>query len=487
MLITRQNVYPSQKKKFRLMKYEGIDEYLQLLGYEPDSNSSFWICPDDQPPLSVIASAVQVCNEYIVQCTKRRHAVEAIKMFSVDFRRTQLKSPKNKKIKKKKKFPVNDDKSVRDRTFTEVPSSGLAISATGTVKSNTEPTVQSSKSSQQAPPQITPSHTPENTVDLVLLIFFFFFLDVYTQEKEVLVLPSLPDDDDVTKTGPGDNEWNVPDLPEPSVASTPTPSTPTRSNADPEGSNFEDDLEAEQDRFQLSELIWGITHEDNKDDSAKDVLLLCHQSFCTSMELWQCLAKRFLNRNLSRGSMSFSLSRNEDPPFYAGEEPVQEEPQKKNKDKKIIEIDASWSVQVKVTSLLQHWMRLYWEEDFATQPDLIRSVSKFIELVDYNVNNDDRFDEEARKKNKKLLQMIQQTIETQDKQHQKKAFERESRIIFSKAKSVKMLGMDQDAQQLLQGFVKINNGQFAEQLTLLDFELFKLIKPRECIGQVCLF
>ncbi|ETO36795.1 rasGEF domain-containing protein [Reticulomyxa filosa] len=379
------------------------------------------------------------------------------------FVRTNSSRPNKSKKKKAtpRKETINARPGPRERSFTDaIPANDIAISASGTVKQSAI----ASKTFQFTAP--SESNTPEHTVES-------------KDNTAVVIVPLDGESDSVVKNK--NVEWTVPDLTEPSITI-----TPSHSQAETETLKFEDDLEAEQDRFQVSELIWGLTHEDNKDDSVKDVLLLCHQSFSTSMHLWQCLAKRFLHRNWSRASMSFSLSTNEDPSFYAGPDVNGSNtmsPRTGQKESKLVGMDALWPVQVKVTNLLQHWMRLYWNEDFATQPDLVRSVLKFIELVDYNLDNDQRFDDATRKKTRKLLAMVQQTIETQDKQFQKKTQERESKVIFSKQKSVKMLGMDQEAEEFAQDFIKVDNQKIAEQLTLLDFEIFKQIKPRECIGQ----
>ena len=46
------------------MKVEGIDAYLAYLGFEETDNHKL-ICPEDQPPRSVIQAAQESCKQFL--------------------------------------------------------------------------------------------------------------------------------------------------------------------------------------------------------------------------------------------------------------------------------------------------------------------------------------------------------------------------------------------------------------------------------------
>ncbi len=52
----------------KLMKYEGVDEFLRLVGYEPDPYGSYLVCPAQQPPICVIEDGVKVLNAKLGEC-----------------------------------------------------------------------------------------------------------------------------------------------------------------------------------------------------------------------------------------------------------------------------------------------------------------------------------------------------------------------------------------------------------------------------------
>merc|ERR1712087_257715 len=78
----------------KLLRYEGADEFLTLLGFKQSTDAhKFWICDMDQPPLSVLESAINICNDCLLKCNHKRATIDMIKKFS----KHDLKSSKNKK------------------------------------------------------------------------------------------------------------------------------------------------------------------------------------------------------------------------------------------------------------------------------------------------------------------------------------------------------------------------------------------------------
>ena len=59
------------------MKIEGVDAYMKYLGFEESANSKL-ICPDDQPPRSVIKAAQEVCREMLNEWKKKQQIIGLI-------------------------------------------------------------------------------------------------------------------------------------------------------------------------------------------------------------------------------------------------------------------------------------------------------------------------------------------------------------------------------------------------------------------------
>merc|ERR1712228_198346 len=67
----------------KLLRYEGADEFLTLLGFKQSTDAhKFWICDMDQPPLSVLESAINICNDCLLKCNHKRATIDMIKKFS---------------------------------------------------------------------------------------------------------------------------------------------------------------------------------------------------------------------------------------------------------------------------------------------------------------------------------------------------------------------------------------------------------------------
>ena len=61
------------------------------------------------------------------------------------------------------------------------------------------------------------------------------------------------------------------------------------------GNKNDDDLDGDNDRFQLQDIVWSITHQGSKDNDIRNVLLLCHRVFTTSEDILKMLEMRFFS------------------------------------------------------------------------------------------------------------------------------------------------------------------------------------------------
>ena len=154
-------------------------------------------------------------------------------------------------------------------------------------------------------------------------------------------------------------------------------------------------------------------------------------------------------------------------------------------------------VQVKVVSLIQHWLRTYWFEDFELQPTMEELLEEFIEKIR------DYYQSISLNKGVKLAEMIEKTVQFQKKKLEEIHSIQSAKL--SKAKSMKLLGYDPDINKngsstptnktkdktlskkteldLNNEFMKLDNTKIAENITLIDEELFSKVQPRECLSQ----
>eukprot|EP01084_Bolivina_argentea_P180461 311778_1 len=80
----------------RLMKIGGVDAYLKYLGFEEASNHKL-VCPDNQPPRSVITAAQQACDELLSQWNNKQHIFQLLSQSS-----RQLENAESNKSKSRK-------------------------------------------------------------------------------------------------------------------------------------------------------------------------------------------------------------------------------------------------------------------------------------------------------------------------------------------------------------------------------------------------
>ena len=386
----------------KLLRFEGVEEFLMLLGYK--KINKHWVCDMDQPPLSVLESAINVCNDCLLKCNQKRATIDMIKKFS----KHDLGKKKRKQRKKKKRDKKKELKHIEEESKEIKIEINVGRTRNGSVK--VDGTIQ----------PITPSISIDNKLVI----------------------------DDI---------------------------------------KFEEELEGgEEDRFILSDIIWSVTHKDNTDKDARNIILLCFPTFSDEYKLIKCLIDRFFEpdskqrerSNLSReSSVSFSGSLDDEPSSSFNF----------NLDQNINHIESLWETQVKVISFMQQWMRSYWAEDWDENSDLLDIVDKFSNQITICYKNDHLLNNKERSRGMKLTKMIHQTMQFQRaalikkrKQTKNMAIEKQSSI---PSKLVKLHDLGSAVNKMRYDFVKLDNKRLAEQITLLDFKYFKAIQQRECLGQ----
>ena len=88
----------------KLLRFEGAEEFLNLLGFEQiNNNHGILDCELNQPPLSVLDAAIGVCNDCLLKCNQKRATIDMIKKFGRGDLKKGKKRRKSNKMSRKKK------------------------------------------------------------------------------------------------------------------------------------------------------------------------------------------------------------------------------------------------------------------------------------------------------------------------------------------------------------------------------------------------
>ena len=179
----------------------------------------------------------------------------------------------------------------------------------------------------------------------------------------------------------------------------------------------------------LDELIWSITHPSNRDLLAKNVLLLCYPTIVSKEELLNAFEKR------------------------------------------LFDDDATWEIRVKVINVLKIWLKLYYMEDFYQQENMINQMENIVtKITNTYTENDAKYD--------KLTEMITKTLKNERKQISVRL---QKRTLTSSYNNQTATTKSQNPSKAFDIFIKMDNTQIAQQITVMDANIFMLIEPRECI------
>ncbi|KAJ3072957.1 hypothetical protein HDU98_002544 [Podochytrium sp. JEL0797] len=197
---------------------------------------------------------------------------------------------------------------------------------------------------------------------------------------------------------------------------------------------------------QLSKLVELITSHNNYESELASILLMCHHSFTTSVELLKCLTTRYEKIV---------------PPINLNEK----------------EFTAWFEIKVKpiqqnVLKCLVTWMSLYFEEDFLCNEILLSNTRDFIEktvVIDWEVNGKLLLGTMEVK-----LASVRSGIIQQPKQATKisKAFG-----LFS---GIDPSVLFSDASRI----IELDPLEFAKQLTISEYDEFVLVRASECLDQI---
>jgi len=232
--------------------------------------------------------------------------------------------------------------------------------------------------------------------------------------------------------------------------------TSSMDETEEEAKAIDEDIDGENDRFALQDLIWSVTHHENTEHAdIRDVLLLCHPVFTTSLQMLEVLSIRFLEAE----------------PENTAYEHAQ--------------------IQLMVSSFIQYWMRNYFYQDFYLHPVVLTFMDDFLEEMRAYFEDLENEVPIA----SKLSSMIEQTMNTQTSILNQKGIS--SAKNKQKSRLAKMLGTNVDDDDIklesiksekrfykhFDKFMGENNKKIAQQFVLMAFRLFCGIEDRECLEQ----
>jgi len=460
----------------KLLRFDGAEDFLILLGFKQTINApNFWVCDMDQPPLSVLEAAITVCNDCLLKCNQKQATIDMLKKFSKNDLALKKKKKSGKRKSKNKKssnkrsskqettmLPLQENKEIAAADQEpKLTKSQLSVSVDGTkiqpaaAADYEEDEIKAKSSSSHLSPQLSIQDS-------------YGYDDMGSSDNLTLPNLSLRTDsirmDDATDTL--------------------------------DDQKFEDELDGDEDRFQLSEIIWSITHKDNSDKNARAIILLCFPTFSDSQKLLKCLIERFFEPDESKLALMDESSRRDSVSVSdsAGTQSATHSPKSSTiaSSSKFPDISGAgyhrieslWEVQVKVISFLQQWMRTYWEEDWDLNDKLLDIVDQFCVKIENCYKSDPNLSEKDVKKGMKLIKMIHQTMDFQEASlRSQKKREHTARQGSVPTKLHGLSDMQSVVTKMRYDFVKVDNRRLAEQITLLDFKYFAAIKKRECLGQ----
>lgn len=422
-----------------------------------------------------------------------------IKKFSTNNLRSSKKKRKRSSRKKRPSKKLNTNKKNEKSTqeiaakkmkpvaesndnmpFKNVPTRNLALSVDGSA-ALPEMAPNSNKINNA---QLTPPPTAHNNQTLTIIPL------TSTDSLEI-----IEDDDGVSAAdADANNNITVPNVMHktPSIQIEDATETLTLDDR-----KFDEELEGDEDRFQLQDIVWSITHKDNTDKEARSIILLTFPTFSNDMKLLKCLIERFFasdgtsskDNSSRRDSLSASV---ESESNTATTDTLTESSATVSKfdsyfmsgTLNVHRIESIWEVQIKVISFIQHWMRTYWAEDWDGNEKLLDFVEQFCDKIENGYKNDPTMDDKDVKKGMKLIKMIHQTMDFQEatlrKIDRSKSLRQQS---SPHNKFDRIMDVNSSVSKMRYDFVKISNERLAEQITLLDFKLFASIQKRECLGQ----
>ena len=398
----------SNRLRVKLLNYDGVEEWLGQLGFKLKDNGNKLQCPIDQPPLCVLDDAVHVCNDFISKCSRRRAVIDTIRRFN----------PSNlQEIVKGTEFEYEEKSNQPSHVTPGGPDDEMMIiemdEPSDDDDDGNDANEEEGKQQQQQQPEGVKIEGVSMLVPGQLQLH-----DKKSTKAEIEAAAIQETLDSLVEARESTN----------SVA--------TELLQD-------DELEGTDDTFELYDIISSITHSENSDNSARQIILLCYTTFTEAQQIFNCLDRRFFTK---------------------------------------LPNEKTWIIQTKIVSFIQIWMRQYWDEDWESDIFLFNRLEDWFKKVELKYGEND-LKKWRKSKYKKLVDMLIKTMEFQRANKRNQSISQNNPHEWGMTRIKKSKDIIEKQFNDTYDFFKLNNTKIARQITHMDMTYFAAIKARECLGQ----